>query len=160
VVRQSDNQFPASKDNDYVAFQTIGILSDPHLANIGAARCACHRFRPLPEDARLKIAISDRENVRHEAIFPLTGLDRVRKKLGNACKWAPVQAKTSKNKAKVVAMIWARLIGVTSLVIGGAVCAQSVNENVTPLESCFRSSRLADEICTKQNGPAERLDCL
>jgi hypothetical protein len=53
-------------------------------------------LQPVPEDVRLKIAISDRENVRHEAIFPLAGLDRVRKKLGNACKWAPVQAKTSK----------------------------------------------------------------
>jgi hypothetical protein len=46
------------------------------------------------------------------------------------------------------------------LILGGAVCAQSVNENVTPLESCFRASRLADAICTKQNEPAQRLDCL
>jgi hypothetical protein len=57
-------------------------------------------------------------------------------------------------------MIWVRLIGVTPLILGGAVCAQSANEKVTALESCFRSSRLADAICMKQNDPAERLDCL
>jgi hypothetical protein len=57
-------------------------------------------------------------------------------------------------------MTWVRLIGVMPLVLGGAVCAQSPNEKVTPLESCFRSSRLADAICMKQNDPAQRLDCL
>jgi len=55
-------------------------------------------------------------------------------------------------------MTWVRLIGVMPLILGGAVCAQSPNE--TPLESCFRSSRLADAICMKQNDPAQRLDCL
>src|SRR4029077_3739223 len=57
-------------------------------------------------------------------------------------------------------MTWVRLIGVMPLILGGAVCAQSPNEKVTPLESCFRSSRLADAICMKQNDPAQRLDCL
>jgi hypothetical protein len=57
-------------------------------------------------------------------------------------------------------MIWVRLMGVTPLILGGAVCAQSPNEKVTPLESCFRSSRLADGICMKQTDPAQRLDCL
>jgi hypothetical protein len=56
-------------------------------------------------------------------------------------------------------MIWARLIGVVPLILGGAVWAQSANENVTPLESCFRSSRLADAICMRQTDPALRLDC-
>jgi hypothetical protein len=57
-------------------------------------------------------------------------------------------------------MTWVRLIGVMPLILGGAVCAQSANEKATPLESCFRSSRLADTICMKQNDPAQRLDCL
>jgi hypothetical protein len=57
-------------------------------------------------------------------------------------------------------MIWVRLIGVMPLILGGAVCAQSANEKVTPLESCFRSSRLGDAICMKENDPAQRLDCL
>jgi hypothetical protein len=57
-------------------------------------------------------------------------------------------------------MTWVRLIGVMPLILGGAVCAQSPNEKVTPLESCFRLSRLADAICMKQNDPAQRLDCL
>ena len=34
-------------------------------------------------------------------------------------------------------MIWARLIGVMPLFLGGAVCAQSANEIVTPLEFVF-----------------------
>jgi len=57
-------------------------------------------------------------------------------------------------------MMWARLIGVMPLILGGAVCAQSANEIVTPLESCFRTSRRADAICMRQNDPAQRLDCL
>jgi len=57
-------------------------------------------------------------------------------------------------------MLWARLVGVMLLILGGAVCAQSANEIVTPLESCFRSSRLADAICMRQNDPVQRLDCL
>jgi hypothetical protein len=63
-------------------------------------------------------------------------------------------------QAKRMYMIWARLIGVMPLILGGAVCAQSANEIATPLESCFRSSRLADAVCMRQDDPAERLDCL
>jgi hypothetical protein len=63
-------------------------------------------------------------------------------------------------QAKRMSMIWARLIAVMPLILCGAVCAQSANEIVTPFESCFRSSRLADAICMRQNDPAQRLDCL
>src|SRR5205807_5857545 len=63
-------------------------------------------------------------------------------------------------QAKRMSMMWARLIGVMPLILGGAVCAQSANEIATPLESCFRSSRRADAICMRQNDPAQRLDCL
>src|SRR5260370_38879966 len=59
-----------------------------------------------------------------------------------------------------MSMIRARLIAVMPLILGGAVCAQSANETVTPLQSCFRPSRLADAICMRQNDPAQRLDCL
>jgi hypothetical protein len=52
-------------------------------------------LQSVPEGALLKIAVSDRANVRHEATFQLTGLDPVRKQVATACKWAPVQAKTS-----------------------------------------------------------------
>jgi hypothetical protein len=57
-------------------------------------------------------------------------------------------------------MKWVRLIAVMPLISGGAVCAQSANEIVSPLESCLRSSRIADAICMRQNDPAQRLDCL
>jgi hypothetical protein len=51
-------------------------------------------LQSVPEGATLRIAVPDRENVRHEATFQLTGLDPVRKQVATACKWAPVQAKT------------------------------------------------------------------
>jgi hypothetical protein len=57
-------------------------------------------------------------------------------------------------------MTWVRLIGVTPLILGGAVCAQPANVEVTRLESCFRSSRLADANCMKEDDPAQRLACL
>jgi hypothetical protein len=52
-------------------------------------------LQSVPEGATLRIAVSDKENVRHEATFQLTGLDPVRKQVATACRWAPVQAKTS-----------------------------------------------------------------
>ena len=64
-------------------------------------KLATYRYNPIrllqsvPEGATLKIAVSNRDNVRHEATFQLTGLDPVRKKVATACKWAPVQAKTA-----------------------------------------------------------------
>jgi hypothetical protein len=55
-------------------------------------------LQSVPEGARLKIAVSDRENVRHEAAFQLAGLGAVLRKVGTACNWAPAQAKTSSEK--------------------------------------------------------------
>jgi hypothetical protein len=46
-------------------------------------------LRSLPENARLKISLFDRQGLGQEATFQLTGLDSVRKKIGLACKWAP-----------------------------------------------------------------------
>ena len=45
-------------------------------------------LRSLPENARLKIGVFDRQGPGQEATFQLTGLDSVRKKIGLACKWA------------------------------------------------------------------------
>jgi hypothetical protein len=44
-------------------------------------------LRSLPENARLKISVFDRQGLGQEATFQLTGLDSVRKKIGLACKW-------------------------------------------------------------------------
>jgi hypothetical protein len=55
-------------------------------------------LQSVPEGARLKITVSDRENVRHEAAFQLAGIGAVLKRVGTACKWAPVQTKTSSEK--------------------------------------------------------------
>src|SRR5260370_28061355 len=44
-------------------------------------------LRSLPENARLKIGVFDRQDLGQEATFQLTGLDSVRKKIGLACKW-------------------------------------------------------------------------
>jgi hypothetical protein len=46
-------------------------------------------LRSLPEGARLKISVFDRQGLGQEATFQLTGLDSVRKKIGLACKWRP-----------------------------------------------------------------------
>jgi len=50
-------------------------------------------LRSLPEGARLKISVFDRQGLGQEATFQLTGLDSVRKKIGLACKW-PSTAET------------------------------------------------------------------
>jgi hypothetical protein len=46
-------------------------------------------LQSLPEGARLKISVFDREGLSQEATFQLTGLDSVRKRIGLACKWPP-----------------------------------------------------------------------
>jgi hypothetical protein len=54
----------------------------------------------------------------------------------------------------------APLIAIVLSGVGGAVCAQPVNEGVKELEICFQSARAADAICSDpKNGAAERLDC-
>ncbi len=55
-------------------------------------------LRSLPEDARLKIGVFDRQGPGQEATFQLTGLDSVRKKIGLACKWPPTADKMSSGK--------------------------------------------------------------
>src|SRR5713101_8392640 len=59
---------------------------------------AVELLRSLPEDARLKSGVSDRQGPGQEATFQLTGLDSVRKKIGLACKWPPTADKMSSGK--------------------------------------------------------------
>jgi hypothetical protein len=56
-------------------------------------------------------------------------------------------------------MRWAALLGTLLLIINGAVVAQSVDQSVDSLETCFQAARLADPICEKQTDPGKRLDC-
>ena len=55
-------------------------------------------LRSLPEGARLKISVFDRQGLGQEATFQLTGLDSVRKKIGLACKWQSTADKVSSGK--------------------------------------------------------------
>jgi hypothetical protein len=55
-------------------------------------------LRSLPEGARLKISVFDRQGLGQEATFQLTGLDSVRKKIGLACKWPSTADKMSSGK--------------------------------------------------------------
>jgi hypothetical protein len=50
---------------------------------------AVELLRSLPEGARLKISVFDGRGPGQEAMFQLTGLDSVRKRVGLACKWSP-----------------------------------------------------------------------
>jgi hypothetical protein len=52
-------------------------------------------LRAIPEGARIRVAVANKENIRREATFRLTGLSAVRQTVGNACNWAPGSAKTS-----------------------------------------------------------------
>lgn len=56
-------------------------------------------------------------------------------------------------------MKWARLIAIAPAVWSAAAIAQSVEQSVNGLETCFRAARLADTICEKQPDPKPRLDC-
>src|SRR5882672_2221339 len=55
-------------------------------------------LRSLPEGARLKINVFDRQGLGQEATFQLTGLDSVQKKIGLACKWPSTVDKMSPGK--------------------------------------------------------------
>jgi hypothetical protein len=54
----------------------------------------------------------------------------------------------------------APLIAIVLFSVGGAVCAQPLDESVKKLETCFQLTSAADAICSDpKNGAAERLDC-
>jgi hypothetical protein len=52
-------------------------------------------LRSIPEGARVKVAATNKENIRREARFRLDGLSAIRQTVGTACNWAPGAAKTS-----------------------------------------------------------------
>jgi hypothetical protein len=55
-------------------------------------------LRSMPEGATMRFAVTDKRDVRHETTFELTGLSGVRQKVGTACKWASVTAKSSSDR--------------------------------------------------------------
>jgi hypothetical protein len=59
---------------------------------------AVELLRSLPEGARLKISVLNGQGPSQEAMFQLTGLDSVRKKIGLACKWPSTADKVSTGK--------------------------------------------------------------
>ena len=90
-------------------------------------------LRSLPENARLKISVFDRQGLGQEATFQLTGLDSVRKKIGLACKW-PSDSKQN-------------VIGATMNQLGGAI-GESVKAG--------RSSSLSPAVPSTERRPTER----
>jgi hypothetical protein len=52
-------------------------------------------LRSLPEGARLKINVPERSGPGHEATFQLAGLDAVRKRIAEPCKWTTAADKIS-----------------------------------------------------------------
>jgi hypothetical protein len=56
-------------------------------------------------------------------------------------------------------MRWAKIIGILLISLSGAASAQSIDQGVRGLETCFESARLADSICEKQTDPEQRLNC-
>jgi len=56
--------------------------------------------------------------------------------------------------------MWTRLASFALCLAGGTALAQSANESVSGLESCFQAARLADAICSKlPSDPTQRVDC-
>jgi hypothetical protein len=55
-------------------------------------------LRSIPDNATLKIAVTDKGNVRLAATFEPAGLAGIRQKVGAACKWSPATASTSSGK--------------------------------------------------------------
>ena len=56
--------------------------------------------------------------------------------------------------------MWTRLASFALCLAGGTALAQSANESVSGLESCFQAARLADAVCSKlPDGPSQRVDC-
>ena len=56
-------------------------------------------------------------------------------------------------------MRWAKIIGILLIGLSGPAAAQSIDQGVRGLETCFESARFADSICEKQTDPEQRLNC-
>lgn len=46
-------------------------------------------LRAMPDQAKLNLSVIDAAGTPHQATFELTGMDVVRKKIGDACQWQP-----------------------------------------------------------------------
>lgn len=58
-------------------------------------------------------------------------------------------------------MMRTRSLGPLLILAGGITSAQSADDRIAGMESCFQAARLADTICSKlASDPAQRLDCL
>jgi hypothetical protein len=57
--------------------------------------------------------------------------------------------------------MWIRLFAIILCCVSSTVCAQSANETVAGLQSCFKLARGADSICSNPaNDAVQRLNCL
>ncbi|WP_157449988.1 hypothetical protein [Bradyrhizobium sp. ARR65] len=52
-------------------------------------------LQSIPEGATMRVSFTDKQGIRPEAIFHLTGLSVIRQKIAAACERTPVTAKTS-----------------------------------------------------------------
>lgn len=52
-------------------------------------------MQSMPDGAMLTVAVADQENGHNEAVFRLTGLFEIRRRVAAACGWTPVSAKIS-----------------------------------------------------------------
>jgi hypothetical protein len=103
---RTDGAWAAPRGNDLVVDYQIDdrpVIRQPWILS-SDGKTATYKNDPvgllqsIPEGATLKVAVADKGNVRREATFELAGLSGVRQKVGTACKWAPVTAKTSSEK--------------------------------------------------------------
>jgi len=103
---RTDGAWAAPRGNDLVVDYQIDdqpVVRQPWILSTDG-KTATYKNDPvgllqsIPEGATLKVAVADKGNVRREATFELAGLSGIRQKIGTACKWAPVTAKTSSEK--------------------------------------------------------------
>ncbi len=62
-------------------------------------------------------------------------------------------------KTECAPLRWLRPLVALPLVLSSAATAQSINQGVVSLETCFKAARVADTICEKETDPEKRLSC-
>jgi hypothetical protein len=70
------------------------LSADGKMATYGADTVGF--LQSLPDGATLRIDVSQKGGARHEAMFPLAGLQAIRKRIGVACNWASADTKAEK----------------------------------------------------------------
>jgi hypothetical protein len=103
---RADGAWTAQRGNELVVDYQINdqpIVRQPWILSADG-KTATYRndsvelLRSLPDGGTMKIALTDKGGVRHESIFHLTGLSRVRESVGTACKFPPTTAKSSSDR--------------------------------------------------------------